>query len=44
MNSPGVFEGVVENAVLDWLGRVGWSIAHGPDIVPDAPGAVKAVA
>lgn len=37
MNSPGVFEGVLEDAALDWLGRLGWDIAQ------DAPATVAAV-
>ena len=35
-------ESVVEDAALDWLGGLGWSIAHGPDIAPDTPGAERA--
>jgi type I restriction enzyme R subunit len=27
---------VVEDAALDWLGAIGWRIAHGPEIAPDA--------
>ena len=32
----------VEDAALDWLAGCGWSVAHGPDIAPDAPGAERA--
>ncbi len=35
-------ESEVENAALDWLAGCGWSIAHGPDIGPDGPGAERA--
>ena len=31
----------VEQATLDWLESLGWSIAHGPDIAPDTPGAER---
>ena len=34
-------ESEVEDATLDWLADCGWSIAHGPDIAPDAPGAER---
>ena len=30
-------EADVEQSVLDWLQTTGWSVAHGPDIAPDAP-------
>ena len=28
-------ESDVEDAALEWLGELGWQIAHGPDIAPD---------
>ena len=31
----------VEQACLSWLESLGWRIAHGPDIAPDAPGAER---
>ena len=31
----------VEQATLDWLESLGWSVAHGPDIAPDTPGAER---
>ncbi len=31
-------EADVEQAALDWLATLGWSVAHGSDIAPDAPG------
>ena len=35
-------ESEVEDAALNWLAGCGWSVAHGPDIAPDAPGAERA--
>ena len=37
-----ITEADVEQAALDWLAGVGWSVAHGLDIAPDAPGAERA--
>ena len=34
----GFIESTVEQAALAWLGSLGWSVAHGPDIAPDTPG------
>ena len=31
-----ITEAVVEDAALDWLKSLGWTIAHGPDIAPNA--------
>ena len=31
-------EADVEEAALDWLATIGWDVAHGSDIAPDAPG------
>ena len=31
-------EAVVEDAALEWFEGLGYSIAHGPDIAPDANG------
>ena len=36
-----ITESVVEDATLDWLDSLGWSIAHGPDIAPDTPAAER---
>ena len=33
-----IAESEVEEAALDWLAGLGWSVAHGPDIEPDTPG------
>ena len=35
MSPSRITESVVEEAALDWLDGLGWSIAHGPDIAPD---------
>ena len=42
MNEGGLTESVVEQAALAWLESLGWSVAHGPDIAPDTPGAERA--
>ena len=34
-------EAEVEQAALDWLAALGWSVAHGSDIAPDAPDAER---
>ena len=36
-----ITEADVEQAALDWLAGLGWSVAHGPDIAPDSPGAER---
>ena len=35
-------ESIVEDAALDWLAGLGWSVAHGPDIAPDTLNAERA--
>ena len=35
-------ESEVDDAALNWLAGCGWSVEHGPDIAPDAPGAERA--
>ena len=35
-------EATVEDAALDYLESLGWSVAHGPDIAPDTLGAERA--
>ena len=37
----GVSESDVEDAALGWLEGLGWTVAHGPDVAPDAPGAER---
>ena len=37
----GFTESTVEQAALEWLESLGWSIAHGPDIAPGVPGAER---
>ena len=32
----------VEEAALEWLGELGWTIAHGPDVCPDSPQPLRA--
>ena len=34
MRVGGITEDAVEQAALQWLAGLGWSIAHGPDISP----------
>ncbi|MDE0088041.1 MAG: type I restriction endonuclease, partial [Candidatus Poribacteria bacterium] len=38
----GITESTVEDAALAYLEDLGWGVAHGPDIVPDTPGAERA--
>ena len=37
----GVTEYIVEEAALAWFKGLGWTVAHGPDIAPDMPGAER---
>ena len=37
----GISESDVEDATLDWLAVLGWSVAHGPDVAPDTPDAAR---
>ena len=34
-------ESEVEAAALEWLAALGWNVAHGPDIAPDAAGSER---
>jgi type I restriction enzyme R subunit len=34
-------ESIVEGAALQWLEAIGWRVAHGPDIAPNAPAAER---
>ena len=36
-----ITEADVEEAALDWLRAVGWQVAYGPNIAPEAPGAER---
>ena len=36
-----ITEADVEEAALDWLRAVGWQVAYGPSIAPEAPGAER---
>ena len=40
--SPSFTESEVEAAALEWLEDLGWKVAHGPDIAPQADGAERA--
>ena len=40
--TPRLTESDVEEAALAWLQGLGWGVAHGPDIAPDAPGVARA--
>ena len=35
-------ESTVEAVALDWLGSLGWTVLHGPDVAPDTPTAERA--
>ena len=28
-------ESDIESAMLEWLDRLGWTVAHGPDLAPE---------
>ena len=34
-------ESEVEDAALEWLEELGWSVVHGPSIAPDTPNAER---
>ena len=36
-----ITEADVEQAALDWLSGLGWTVAHGPEIAPDTPNAER---
>ena len=42
MTDASLSESTVEAVALDWLGSLGWTVLHGPDIAPDAPTAERA--
>ena len=35
-------EATVGAAAIEWLGSLGWTVLHGPDVAPDTPGAERA--
>ena len=41
MANSGITENDVELAALEWLPALGWQVAHGPDIAPEAPNAER---
>ena len=42
MSDVSLSESTVEAAAVDWLASLGWAVAHGPDIAPEAPDAERA--
>ena len=42
MSPSRITESEVEDAALDWLDSLGWTVAHGPDIAPDTLAAERA--
>ena len=42
MSDASLSESTVEDAALAWLEAIGWRVAHGPDIAPDAANAQRA--
>ncbi len=42
MTASRLSENTVEQAALEWLAGLGWQVAHGPDIAPDAARAERA--
>ena len=41
MSDRSITESTVEQVALAWLESLDWSVAHGPDIAPDTPGAER---
>ena len=41
MNHNKIYESDVEEAALDWLADLGYTVGHGPNIAPDAPNAER---
>ena len=41
MNRNTIYESDVEEATLDWLAGLGYTVLHGPDIAPDTPNAER---
>ena len=42
MTDASLSESTVEAVALDWLGSLGWTVLHGPDITPDTPATERA--
>ncbi len=43
MNLNTIYESDVEEAALDWLADLGYTVLHGPDIAPDTPDAERSI-
>ena len=43
MNHNKIYESDVEEAALDWLADLGYTVGHGPNIAPDAPNAERSI-
>ena len=41
MNLNTIYESDIEEASLNWLAELGYTVLHGPDIAPDAPNAER---
>ena len=41
MNRNTIYESDIEEASLDWLAELGYTVLHGPDIAPDTPDAER---
>ena len=41
MNLNTIYESDIEKTTLDWLSDLGYTVLHGPDIAPEAPGAER---
>ena len=40
-STAGISESDVEDAALDWLAGLGWTVARGPDVAPNTPDAAR---
>ena len=43
MNSNTIYESDIEEAALEWLADLGYTVLNGPDIAPDTPDAERAI-
>lgn len=41
MNLSKIYESDIEEAALEWLAELGYTVGHGPDIAPDTPDAER---